>query len=94
MNPETMNLVARAAEALNWPTRGYFASWLWRKVSSGLYADWETRKALSRAAGYIPFVGYPLTRSGKIDTMSRAEVERELTENPLCRMDAEGRTEP
>ena len=94
MNPAMVRQVVRAAEALHWPTHGYFASWLWREVSSGAYADWEARKALSRAAGYIPFVGYPLTRAGKIDTMSRAEVERELTENPLCRMNAEGRFEP
>jgi hypothetical protein len=89
----TIEHVARAAEALNWQTHGYFAAWLWHEVSGGVHPI-EDAKALSRAAGYVPFMGYPLTRSGKIERMTRQEVERELTENPLCIMDRERRHEP
>jgi hypothetical protein len=37
-----------------------------------------------RDCGYIPFCGFPLTRSGRIDRMSRADTERVMAENPLC----------
>src|SRR3990167_2507097 len=76
--------VARATEAMNWPTKGALAEWIWRSVSSGVNADWDFRAFLSRQWGYIPFVGYPLSRSGKLPRLSRKEVENELEVNPFC----------
>lgn len=77
----------KAAEALGHPTTGLFATRLWESLSS--YHSPLTGQAaaqLYRDCGYIPFSGYPLALSGKIDKMTRAEVEYELDNNPLCQL--------
>jgi hypothetical protein len=68
--------IARLAEALDWPTEGKFAEAIFR-ISTEVYPH-DKAAEMMRDAGYIPLVGYPLTRSGKLPTMTRQEVEEEL----------------
>lgn len=77
----------KASEALGHPITGLFAVKLWESLSS--YHSPLTGSAaaqLYRDCGYIPFCGYPLSRSGRIDRMTREEVEHELNNNPLCQL--------
>ena len=78
----------KAAEALGHPITGLFAAKLWESLS-GYYSPLTPQAAaqLYRDCGYIPFSGYPLARSGKIDRMTRNEVVFELANNPLCQLD-------
>lgn len=79
--------VVRAAEALGRPTDGPFAASLWESLSH-YQAPLPCAKAAQvyRDCGYIPFAGYPLSRYGRIDRMTREEVKWELDWNPLCRL--------
>ena len=77
--------LARAAEALNFPTQDAFACSLWRLSNCGAIPR-ETAAEVMRECGYIPFCGLPLARSGKIRTMTFAEVLAEQKSNPLCNM--------
>ena len=81
------NQIVRAAEALNFPVCDRFSASLWRLISSGYGAG--ERAQLSRECGYIPFCGFPLSRSGKIAKMTREEVAWELEKNPLCKLEEE-----
>ena len=49
--------VARAAEALNWPTEGEFAHLVWSRLSS-MSTDYCSRALAYREIGYIPFAAY------------------------------------
>lgn len=81
--------VARAAEAMDFPTSGKFAVWLWESFSGNSRRTLPSHEAgdASRQCGYIAFSGYPLKRSGKIPRMAREEVEYELEHNPYCKME-------
>ena len=82
---------ARASEAMNFPTSGKFAAWLWESFSgnSTCTLPFDEAGDAYRKCGYIAFSGYPLKRSGKIPTMTREQVEDELKSNPYCRMEEE-----
>jgi len=75
--------IIKAAEALDFPTNDAFAASLWRLSHDRSYSAGAD---LLRACGYIPFVGFPLVRSGKFRAMTRDEVEHELDNNPLCNL--------
>jgi hypothetical protein len=57
-----IDAVARDAWERGRPTEGEFAEYLWGASNHIPVADAEQ---MMRDAGYIPFEGYPLKRSGK-----------------------------
>ncbi len=77
----SLNEIAEAAETLDFPTTGHFAVYIWEHCSNTFSPEYAAQ--VYRAAGYIPFSGYPLARSGKIERMSREEVEKALLTNPV-----------
>lgn len=81
----TREQLIRAAEALDHPTDTAFAASLWRLSCNGS-VPYDEGSQLMRDCGYIPYCGFPLARCGKIERMTRSEVEAELEQNPLCRM--------
>ena len=84
----TREQLIRASEAMDYPTNTAFASSLWRLSCNGSVA-YDEGAQLMRDCGYLPYCGFPLHRSGRLETMSRAEVEAELANNPLCQMTEE-----
>ena len=74
-----------AAEALNFPTTGAFPEMLWRECSGNHGIPHNEVAQLYRDCGYIPFSGYPLARSGKIERMSRQDVASAHVFNPLVK---------
>lgn len=54
------------AYALDFPTEGEWACRLWELLSGG-YMPLSDASVLYRACGYIPFCGYPLVRSGRVN---------------------------
>ncbi len=79
---------AEAAECLGHPTTGLFAARLWELASSDRLPI-DDASALYRACGYIPFSGYPLTRSVTIRTVS-TDVDQAMVSNPILRAFADG----
>ncbi len=73
----------QASECLDWPTEGPFAWELWRLCSSMYGLPHDDAAQLYRDCGYIPFCGYPLVRSGKIETMTRGEIAAAFETNPV-----------
>lgn len=84
----TREQLIRASEAMGYPTNTAFASSLWRLSCNGA-VDYDEGAQLMRDCGYLPYCGFPLHRSGRIEKMGRAEVEVELSNNPLCSMTEE-----
>jgi hypothetical protein len=79
----TKQTIIEAAEALGHPTNDAFAASLWRLSNCGSL-PYDEAAQLMRDCGYIPFCGFPLTRSGRSDRLSRADAKRVMAENPLC----------
>lgn len=78
--------IAQAAELLNWPTHGEFACALWQ-WSCCVRIDYSSASDIMRQAGYIPFVGYPLARSGRLPRLTdHAEYERLYADNPIVQL--------
>lgn len=86
--------IPEAAEALDFPEEGEFAVALWTLLSSnavkytiynknGAICNAGGCAAIYRKSGYIPFCGYPLSRSGKFRTLDRNQVNDVLRNSPI-----------
>ena len=78
-----------AMEALGWPVAGIAACTLWQ-ISNGYPIEgnrlsYSDAAQLMRECGYIPFMGYPLQRSGKVERLTKQEIAIEKIFNPVLK---------